>query len=1652
VKHDSKAPSVGSAVRDVRLACLVFSLMTCLALAFAASPASATYLHANQPTHEFGPDGTDNFSNENSFYSNTLNAIAIDSNHHRLYVMSHKDPGNQGRVFPGAAHGLYGFDISDPDNPKPLGGDFPLAIPQRQDNYSWLTVDPDDGTIYMLEKSEVCFCESGGTLYSWNMDGKPNSGFPLHIDKQGPMAVDLSGYLWVWRTQNNNATDGKLKKFLPDGTFVEAFDPNLPPSVGSPRRVTFDRVTGDMWLEFSEAYVQFTADSDFAYHEPPVEIPFTFEGGGFSFDSGNGIVYSNRSQYTNGGVEAHNPRGGLAEDFFGVGGMGEYINKPPPIGCNGYCPPEVPESRPLDMALDESTGDVYVADDALAGQTTLEESEAGGGHIRVYSGIGASDAVTGLPSAVGKTDATLTASVSNGEGPAVSSCLFQYVGEASYGNVRIVSVNGATSGRFRFSESSKWIPYNATAAQVEESWEFSPPTVTGPAGGPWRIETKGSDLGRIEQKTEIRANELKPGSLKVGIDWEATTSPCQPSPTGDVHADISGLANGATYHYRVVAASAAGKVFGGIETLTTTPSDVQTGAATEIKPNSATLNGTVDPENLSTTFYFEYGRTPAYGSTSSSPPGPNVGTTTPGDQPVSAPITGLEAGKTYHYRVVAVNSNGTSKGTDRTFVTTAAVQGVETLPATEINRGDAMLHGKLDPNGVATQYYFEWGTSRRYGTTSATPPGPSVPDSSPGDKQVGFKATGLRADTTYHFRLVATSTLGTTYGNDQSFTTPTAVIGVSTDPATEEKTESALLHGKLDPDGIATSYYFQYGKTLSYGQSAPLPPGIPLANSSPGIQSVQYLLEGLEPGTTYHYRLVGVNFSGETAGNDQTFTTKEGPAIEGVTSDNVTASTADLLSKINPNGYPTKWFFEYGLTQDYGTTAPAAVETLGALTTGQPVSVSLTGLENSTYHFRLVAESEWGTVRSEDQTFEFKPPSCPNSALRQQTGANYLPDCRAYELVTPARAGGTRILPIAPFSPLATNHLGFEAIFNAIPGTEPPNAGIGLPSNDFYVASRTTGGWKTHYVGLKGDETLESQEIPWYTYTIGAQSAWGIPADATLEHFLTWDGSFRSSDFAPYMWGAEGNFLARLPSNVDEVPGATTKLPDRGGFVGDGVLSGDANVYAFSSINMAFLPDGLTKFPGSAYRDDIGTGDIEKISLDEAGQDIKVDPKAPSPSLWGEFIKFPSISTDGSHVLMSVAGPSEPCQTCGESKLPTVHLYMNVQGAGTYDVSQDFEGVNRAVHYDGTAAEGTQVFFTTPYPMTEDDADTSVDLFRWDESTNELTRLSAGFGGTGNGNGCGGAWTSKCGVEVVPISYKNCYNYNYGVPCRDTPVARTSGEIYFYSPEQLDQGARGVAGQRNLYVYRNGAPRFVTNMEGGRPAERINVAFNGDWMAFMTRSPITAYDNEDFLMMYRFNAATRSIICVSCRVDGEPPTTDAKGSVNGLFLTNDGRTFFSTTEAMVDRDTDGVSSAYEYVDGRPQLISSGTEGEEGTEFEPIGLLGVTADGVNAFFTTTQTLTPQDENGAFYKIYDARSQGGFPYEPPPAPCAAADECHGEGAPTPAPPRIGSSADLGDRGNFSNKEKKKGKKKHRKKRHKKRGHRKSPKRHEQKGAGR
>ena len=199
---------------------------------------------------------------------------------------------------------------------------------------------------------------------------------------------------------------------------------------------------------------------------------------------------------------------------------------------------------------------------------------------------------------------------------------------------------------------------------------------------------------------------------------------------------------------------------------------------------------------------------------------------------------------------------------------------------------------------------------------------------------------------------------------------------------------------------------------------------------------------------------------------------------------------------------------------------------------------------------------------------------------------------------------------------------------------------------------------------------------------------------------------------------------------------------------------------------------------------------------------------------------------------------------------------------------------------------------------------------------------------------------------------------------------------------------------------------------------RINVSPDDSHMAFVTASRLSSYDNADHLEMYSYTPASGALVCDSCNPDGRPATADVQASQDGLFMTNDGRTFFSTTESLVPQDTNEGPDVYEYVGGRPQLITPGTgtasAGSAVYSFaasnELPGLVGVSADGADVYFGTFDPLVSGDQNGNFFSFYDARTNGGFAQPPPVAPCDAAEECHGPGNEAPALPTQGTAATL------------------------------------------
>ncbi len=188
---------------------------------------------------------------------------------------------------------------------------------------------------------------------------------------------------------------------------------------------------------------------------------------------------------------------------------------------------------------------------------------------------------------------------------------------------------------------------------------------------------------------------------------------------------------------------------------------------------------------------------------------------------------------------------------------------VTTNAATLITGTSATLNASVNPEGEATAVYFQYGTSTAYSQVTGTD------NLAAGSSAVAALAeTGsLSTRTVYHYRAVATNAVSTTYGSDRTFTT-LAGPAIGANPISEVGATDVQVNETLDPDGIATEYYFQYGTSSSYG-SATTPQNL----SGSATVNVSGLFQSLIPGTTYYYRLVTVSAAGTFYGPQGTFTT-----------------------------------------------------------------------------------------------------------------------------------------------------------------------------------------------------------------------------------------------------------------------------------------------------------------------------------------------------------------------------------------------------------------------------------------------------------------------------------------------------------------------------------------------------------------------------------------------------------------------------------------------------------------------------------------------------------------------------------------------------------------------------------------------------------
>lgn len=203
--------------------------------------------------------------------------------------------------------------------------------------------------------------------------------------------------------------------------------------------------------------------------------------------------------------------------------------------------------------------------------------------------------------------------------------------------------------------------------------------------------------------------------------------------------------------------------------------------AHSIKDTSAVLSGDINPNRSQTNYYFQFGLTTAYGSSSTSHSA-GGGSKSVG---VSTAAVGLLPGTTYHFRLVASNVHGQTIGVDRTLKTTGPPPPTaQTGAATGIGRNSATLTGVIDPNNATTSYYFQYGPSPFLGTntSAATVPKGVAPVA------VSRQITALQPGVTFYYRIVAFHGSIVTYGATGMFLSEpfprfASTLKVSTQPS-----------------------------------------------------------------------------------------------------------------------------------------------------------------------------------------------------------------------------------------------------------------------------------------------------------------------------------------------------------------------------------------------------------------------------------------------------------------------------------------------------------------------------------------------------------------------------------------------------------------------------------------------------------------------------------------------------------------------------------------------------------------------------------------------------------------------------------------------------------------------------------------------------
>ena len=322
---------------------------------------------------------------------------------------------------------------------------------------------------------------------------------------------------------------------------------------------------------------------------------------------------------------------------------------------------------------------------------------------------------------------------------------------------------------------------------------------------------------------------------------------------------------------------------------------------------------------------------------------------------------------------VTVNTEGQTV-TQNTSTASAPI--VKTGSEVSTSNSTASVKGSVRPNGASTTYWFEYGSTTSLGSRSTSQ---SIGSGFASIPTTGF-ISGLRASSTYYYRLSAENKFATVNGEVLSFQTntsnPPRVVAPNarTNAATSIEKNSAIINGQINPNGYATNYWFEYGQDNNFGYVT----DYKATNSGTSYMSVSSTISNLAPLTKYYFRLNGQNQYGTVNGPTMSFTTTgpataSKPTVETSKATNVSSTDATFVGVVNPGGAETTYWFEYSGADSLvgnlvGSKTPE--RTLVTSTSNQNVQINVNGLQPDTkYSYRLVAKNEYGIVNGDNVSF-----------------------------------------------------------------------------------------------------------------------------------------------------------------------------------------------------------------------------------------------------------------------------------------------------------------------------------------------------------------------------------------------------------------------------------------------------------------------------------------------------------------------------------------------------------------------------------------------------------------------------------------------------------------------------------------------------------